>query len=215
MSRDWHAWHRDYDDPASSLSRRLEVVRTQLASVLGSAAPGPVRLLSLCAGDGRDTLPVIASSDAEVAGVLVELDPELAAAARTTAAELGLTGLEVRTMDAGDTACAAGAVPADVVMACGIFGNITDADVERTISMLPSLLAPQGAVIWTRGCRVPHDPTEVTGDPSETVRRLLADTGFEEVAFVRPDDASFRVGVARWPGPAAAYEPGVRLFSFV
>jgi cyclopropane fatty-acyl-phospholipid synthase-like methyltransferase len=215
VTRDWHEWYRAYDDPASSLSRRLDVVRTQLDSLLASAAPGPVRLLSLCSGDGRDTLPVIAVCGVDVSAVLVELDPGLASAARSAVAKHGLTSIEIRTMDAGDTACAAGGIPADVVMACGIFGNITDQDVAHTISTLPSLLAEGGHVIWTRGRRVPQDPTEVTGDPSETVRALFVDTGFEEVVFVRPDDASFRVGVARWPHPGSPYEAGVRMFDFV
>ena len=214
MSRDWRAWYQDYDDPASSLSRRLEVVRTQLAALLAEAS-GPVRLLSLCAGDGRDTLPVVATSPVPVSSVLVELDPVLADGARASAAALGLGHVEVRTDDAGTTSCCAGAVPADVLMACGIFGNVTDADVERTVATLPSLLAPGGHVIWTRGCRVPHDPTELDGDPSETVRQLFADVGFAEVAFVRPDDASYRVGVHRWPGPDVPYRSGVPMFSFV
>jgi hypothetical protein len=214
VSGDWHEWYRQYDDPTSSLAQRLAVVRAQLSSLLAAAA-GPVRLLGLCSGDGRDTLPVIAASGVEVSAVLVELEPSLADAARTSAGALGLPGIEVRTSDAGDTASARGAVPADVVMACGIFGNITDGDVARTVSTLPALLAPGGQVVWTRGCRVPHDPTEVAGDPSETVRELFVDAGFDEVAFVRPDDASFRVGVARWPHPGALYEPGMRMFSFV
>jgi hypothetical protein len=215
VSRDWQSWHLEYDDPTSSLSRRLEVVRAQLASLLAASAPGPVRLLSLCSGDGRDTLPVIAASGVDVSAVLVELDPDLASAARSSVVELGLLGIEVRTMDAGDTDCAAGGVPADVLMTCGIFGNVTDSDVARTVATLPSLLAPGAHVIWTRGQRVPQDPTEVTADPSETVRGLFAGAGFEEVAFIRPDDASFRVGVARWPHPGAPYDPGVRMFSFV
>ncbi len=214
MSRDWRTWHGDYDDPTSSLSRRLEVVRGQLRLVLAGASGG-IRLLSLCAGDGRDTLPVLAASPVHVSAVLVELDPVLAEAARTSAVSLGLHGVHVRTADAGSTSCAEGVVPADVVMACGIFGNVTDEDVARTISTLPSLLAEGGHVLWTRGRRVPHDPTEVTGDPSETVRGVFVDTGFEEVAFVRPDDASFRVGVARWPHTAAPYQPDVRMFDFV
>jgi hypothetical protein len=215
VTRDWHEWYRDYDDPTSSLSRRLAVVRTQLASLLATAAKGPVRLLGLCSGDGRDTVPVIAASGVEVSALLIELDPELASAARSSVVELGLPSIEVRTADAGETSCASGGVPADVVMACGIFGNITDADVARTVATLPSLLALGGQVIWTRGCRVPDDPTEDAGDPSETVRKMFVDAGFEEVAFVRPVDASFRVGVARWPHPGAPYEPGVRMFSFV
>jgi cyclopropane fatty-acyl-phospholipid synthase-like methyltransferase len=214
VTRDWHEWYRDYDDPTSSLSQRLAVVRSHLASLLAAAAPGPVRLLSLCAGDGRDALPVIAESGVEVAAVLVELDPDLSAAARASAAELGLTGVEVRTADAGDTSCAAGAVPADVVMACGVFGNLTEDDVRRTVATLPSLLAPGGAVIWTRGCRVPEDPSELDGDPAENVRSLFAAAGFDEWAFVRPEERSFRVGVHRWPGPSAPYTPDVRIFEF-
>ena len=215
MSRDWHAWYRDYDDPDSSLSQRLAVVRSQLAGLLAAAAPGPLQLLGLCSGDGRDTLPVIAESAVDVSAVLVELDPALAEAARRSAAALELTGVEVRTADAGDTSCADGAAPADVVMACGIFGNVSDDDIARTVATLPSLLAPGGAVVWTRGHRAPEDPSEAVGDPSEMVRRLFSDVGFEEIAFVRPEERSFRVGVHRWPAPSVPFRSGVRMFSFV
>jgi hypothetical protein len=214
VTRDWHAWHREYDDPASDLSRRLDVVRARLGALL-AAAPGPVRLVGMCAGDGRDTLPVLASAGVDVDAVLVELDPDLAGTARATVRDLGLDGVEVRTADAGTTSSYDGAGPADVLMACGVFGNVSDDDVATTVAQLPSLLAGGGHVIWTRGCRVPQDPTRVDGDPSELVRRLFADAGFEEVDFVRPEDAGFRVGVHRWPGGGAPYRPGVRLFTFV
>lgn len=60
VPRDRQAWHEGDEDPASSLPRHLETVRRLLARVLreqGDGPDGPVRLLSLCAGDGRDTLP--------------------------------------------------------------------------------------------------------------------------------------------------------------
>ena len=82
MPLDWHAWYGEYDDPDSSLSRRLAVVRRELGAVLAARRPGPVTLLSLCAGDGRDTLPVLAAADTQVSAVLVELDPDLAGTAR-------------------------------------------------------------------------------------------------------------------------------------
>jgi hypothetical protein len=100
-------------------------------------------------------------------------------------------------------------------MACGVFGNITDEDMARTVTTLPSLLAPGGAVVWTRGCRVPEDPSEWEGDPAEQVRSRFAAGGFEEVDFVHPEERSFRVGVHRWPGPATPYRPGLRMFEFV
>jgi len=214
VSRDWHAWHEEYADPGSELSRRLEVVRARLRAVLADAT-GPVRLVSMCSGDGRDTLPVLAETGAHVDAVLVELDPALAEAARATARDLGLHRVEVRTADAGTTSSYDGAVPADVLLACGVFGNVVDDDIATTVAALPSLLAPGGHVIWTRGSRVPQDPTTFAGDPSELTRTLFGDAGFEEVAFVRPDDAGFRVGVHRWPREGTPYRPGVRLFRFV
>jgi hypothetical protein len=214
VSRDWHSWHEQYADPASSLSRRLEVVRSELRSLL-AAADGPVRLVSMCSGDGRDTLPVLAHTGADVDALLVELDPDLAASARATARDLGLDRVEVRTADAGTTDAYVDAGPADILMVCGVFGNVTDDDVAVTVARLPSLVARGGHVIWTRGCRVPEDPTGFEGDPSEYVRGLLHIVGFDEVAFVRPDDAGFRVGVHRWPGPSADLQPGVRMFGFV
>ena len=81
MSRDWHAWHEQYDDPASSLSRRLTVVREQLRLVLSATEPQPdraVRLVSLCSGDGRDTLPVLAESPVPVAAMLIPHVPDCA-----------------------------------------------------------------------------------------------------------------------------------------
>ncbi len=219
MARDWHEWYGNYDDPTSSLSRRLGVVRDQLGLTLDAMTRSDsvdLKLISMCAGDGRDTLPVLASGHQTVRAVLVELDVQLSANARRAAAELGLDRVEVRTTDAGLTDAYAGAGPADVLLACGVFGNITDADVARTITAMPMLLAPGGRVIWTRGRRAhDHDPSEVDGDPSEHVRVVFDAAGFEEVAFVRPDDAGFRVGVHRFTGPAEPFGAGRRMFTFV
>ena len=215
MSRDWHAWYTAYDDPTSSLARRLAEVRRQLVALLAGSGNRPVRLLSMCAGDGRDTLPVLAAHAPHAEALLVELDPQLAARARDTAGRLGLAGVQVRTGDAGLVSSYVGAGPADVLLACGVFGNIPDGDLLRTVDALPGLLAPGGTVVWTRGAKVPQDPSELAGDPSEHVRDVFAGAGFAEVAFVRPDDASYRVGVHRLavpPAPAPAVE---RLFAFV
>jgi hypothetical protein len=52
--RDWVEWHRDYDDPGSLLSRRGELVQRHLRAELDRAPAGGIRLISLCAGQGRD-----------------------------------------------------------------------------------------------------------------------------------------------------------------
>ena len=217
MTRDWQEWHEEYDDPASSLSRRLIEVRRALAADLDArAAAGQrsVRLLSLCAGDGRDAIPVLAARpDIDVDACLVELDPHLADAARAAAVEAGLA-VDVRTADAGSSAAFCDRMTSDVLMLCGIFGNISDADVERCVEASRAMVGPGGTVIWTRGNRVPDDPGRRRDDAAAWVRGLFTAAGFEEVAFVAPEDASYRVGVCRQAdpasGPAAAWS-----FSFV
>jgi predicted O-methyltransferase YrrM len=211
-SFDWHAWYQDYADPTSSLSRRLVEVRSQLAAVLAERE-GTVRVLSLCSGDGRDTIPVLEAADRDVTACLVELDPELAETARRAAAEASLD-LEVRTGDAGQVATFVDRLPVDVLMLCGVFGNVADVDVARTVAAARTMVAAGGVVIWTRGNVVPDDPTEHTGDPAEWVRGRFEAAGFVEVAFVKPDDASYRVGVARQPQVVDQQLPE-RLFSFV
>ena len=205
MARDWHAWYAEYDDPESSLSRRLAVVRNELAGVL-AARTEPVTLLSLCAGDGRDTLPVLAAAGTQVSAVLVELDPDLAETARREAAALGLD-VDVRTDDAGLVAAWVDVVPVDVLMMCGVLGNVSDDDARRIVTGAALMLQRGGTMIWTRSDRGSEDP-------SEWVRSLLLEAGWEERSFVRPDDASYRVGVHTWNGIASGVLADT-LFSFV
>ncbi len=137
------------------------------------------------AGDGRDTLPVLAASDRRVDACLVELDPALVDRARRTALAARLD-LDVRNGDAGARATFADRLPVDVLMLCGVFGNVTDDDVKHTVRAARSMLAPGGAVIWTRGSRVQDDATLQADDPALWVRGLFWAAGFEEVAFVQP-----------------------------
>jgi hypothetical protein len=216
--RDWHAWHQEYDDPASSLSRRLEVVRHEVGRALSwletEGVPHP-HVLSMCAGDGRDLLPVLAGGHPTATATLVELDPELADRARDEAQALGLDGIDVRTADAGVTGSYRDAVPAHLLMACGVFGNVRDGDVRRTVEALPRLLAPNALVVWTRGNKVASDGPAADDDPSEQVRATFLDAGFAEVAFVRPEDATYRVGVVRFTGTPQEYDDSRRMFAFV
>lgn len=215
MSRDWTSWHDGYDDPSSSLSRRLQIVQAHLTDALIVTPPGPVSLVSLCAGQGHDVLGVLpghARRD-DVSAVLVELDPRNARLAAARAARQGLAGVEVRQADAGVTASYADALPADVLLLCGIFGNISDDDIGRTVAAAPALCAPGGTVIWTRHRRPP--------DLTVLVREWFAAAGFAEVAFEAPETGSTLIGVGvhrRTAGPAgpfpAAALPADPLFTF-
>lgn len=211
-TRDWLDWHREYDDPSSSLSRRRLVIQRYLRQIFAELAPAsdapPVRLLSLCAGDGGDVLELLAGVP-RVRALLVELDPELADRARRRVAELGLDRVRVHTGDAGRPAGYAELLPAHIVLACGVFGNVGDDDVRRTVGALPAMLAPGGWVIWTRGRGA--DGT----DASQPIRRLFASHGFTEVAFTAPADAKFRVGLHRLGRtPLTAAELPAELFRF-
>ena len=186
-SMDWVDWHAAYDDPGSGISRRLPVVRRRIGERLDEAT-GPTRILSLSAGSGRDLLPELAARPALVTtAVLIELDPRLAEDARRRAA--GLRGVSVRQADAGDPAAFADVLPVDLLLLCGIFGNISEADIRATVDAVPSMLAPAGTVIWTRGRYEGNDLRPV-------IRRWFTDAGLLELAFDGEPDR-FGVGVAR------------------
>src|SRR6202789_952987 len=141
---DWVEWHRDYDDPGSLLSRRGQLVQGHLRAELERAPVGDVRLISLCAGQGRDVLGVLTGHPRrdDVHARLVELDERNVAVARQAARAAGLDGVEIVQADAGITDVCVGAVPARIVVVCGIFGNITASDIQATVAALPSLCEP-------------------------------------------------------------------------
>ena len=210
--RDYERWHAAYDDPGSELSWRLARVRHHLGRAF-DALPGERSVLSACAGDGRDVIGTLAvRADAERFRVtLVELLPVLAERARTAAAGAGLQRVEVREGDAGTTATYAGAVPADVLLLVGVFGNITEADLRITVAAAPQLCAPGAWLIWSRG----RDLARGGADNAEVSSWFVA-AGFTEVAYEEHPDpgASAALGVLRYDGPPQALEPGRHLFTF-
>jgi SAM-dependent methyltransferase len=207
--RDYDAWHDAYDRPGSSLHLRLLVVQDLVAEALDAAPPGPVRVVSMCAGQGRDLVTAAARHrrGADVTGRLVELLPENVADARRRIAAAGLDGLEVLEADAGVSDAYAGAAPADLVLACGIFGNVPDGDIEATVAFLPRLCAPSARVIWTRG---PQDPMIL-----DRIDGWFAAAGFAPGPQVVDKARSFGVGSARLVADPLPFEPGRLLFRFV
>ena len=92
---------------------------------------------SVCAGDGRDVLGALALrpdvADADV--TMLEIDPVLAARAWQQAADLHpAPGSTCGWRTPEIPLPTLGAVPADIVLLVGIFGNISDADLARTIA---------------------------------------------------------------------------------
>jgi hypothetical protein len=207
--RDWLAWHAAYDDPSSSLAARLERVRGHLSEAIERVPAGPVRLISLCAGEGRDVIGVLPGHPRrdDVRAVLVESDPRIADVARRAASQAGLGQVDVREADAGTPAGFADALPADVLLLCGIFGNVSDDDVRRTVGASAAMCRVGATVVWTRHRRPP--------DLTPRIRAWFAESGFEEVAFDALGTSTLTgVGVGRLRRAATAGLPDGRLFTF-
>ena len=208
--RDYRAWHSDYDDPQSSLAQRLAVVQQRLAERLSAAPPGPLRLISLCAGQGRDVIPVLRDHPRkdDVQATLLELDSENVDHARQAADEAGLGRLNVIETDASISDVYAPYVPADIVLACGIFGNISLADIEGTVRHLSMLCAPRAAVVWTRHW---NEPAVNAG-----IQQWFRESGFRNLSFDALDNASKSgIGVAQLIEAPVPYQSGYRFFTFV
>jgi hypothetical protein len=203
---DWVVWHDGYDDPASAISLRLAEVQEQVTAFLDSAPPGPVRVVSLCSGLGLDlAVPVRDHARrADVTGVLVELEPSLVARSRELLADL--PGLQVVEADAGTTGSASSGAPADLLLLCGIFGNVSEADIRRTAENASRLCAPGATAVWTRHRRAP--------DHTPTIRQWWTDAGWRELAFHSPGPETASVAVFRLEVAPLPFRD-VRLFTFV
>jgi hypothetical protein len=91
------------------------------------------------------------------------------------------------------------------VLACGLFGNITD-DIRRTVGFCPQLTKTGGTVIWTRHRDVP--------DPVPLICEWFAELGFRQEWLSEPE-AGYGVGVHRFTGTPEPLAPGERMFTFV
>lgn len=204
---DWYAWHEDYDEIESPLTRRLDVVQDLLATAIDDlvegGAPGvPLQAVSIAAGQGRELLPVLITHPAgsRVRAVLVERDARNAEFAEGAIATTSLQGVVVRVADAGDVTAYADALPADLVLVCGLLEEVVGADeVAGVIAGLSRLCAQGARLVWTA------DPVR-----GEEVASLLAAAGFVDVRTI--GDEAFVAGAARWPHAAGVVTEGARLF---
>jgi hypothetical protein len=183
------------------------LVQAHVRAALDRAAAGPIRAISVCAGQGHDLIGVLGGHprSADVTARLVELDEHNVVIARRAAHAAGLAGVEVVAADASVTDVYAGAVPANLVLLCGVLGNISAADIANTIGHLPRLCALEATVIWTRHR---HPP-----DLTPHIRQIFKRAGFDELAF--EDSPPFGVGVNRLLVAPQPFQGGIRLFEFV
>jgi hypothetical protein len=208
MGTDWVAWHATAYGPEGPLRRRLEVVRRSVFDAATRSAPGPIRIISICAGDGREVIGGLTghrrAGDACV--LLVENDARLVASARQSATTAGLCRVEVLEADAGVTTAYQEWVPADIVVCSGLFCHIPDDDVRRTIETLPLLCARNAFVIWTRDRSTP--------DLTPSIRTWFRAAGFQDVSYSHFVEGNAGVGLARLSAPPRPFVSDLRMFQF-
>ncbi len=205
----WATWHDAYDDPESDLSQRLLAVQRRLSDAIDEAPPGVVRIISACAGQGHDVIGVLGTHPraADVQALLVESDPHNVGVARAHIAAERITGVEILQGDAGVSDPYRDAVPANVLILCGIFGHVSDDDLRRTVRNASRLCAPRATVLWTRRRRDP--------DRTPEIREWFAEEGFAEFAFDSPGLDRFALGALRLAVPPLPYVSDLRLFTFI
>lgn len=206
--KDWVAWHRQYDtDPGRA--RRLREVQRLLTVALERSPTGPIRVVAACAGSGRDVLGALATHPRakDVQARLIEIDPRLLAEGRAEAERLGLRQVRFWEGDAAEATSYEGFVPAEVVMFCGVFGNLTDEDVRRVVLTMPELCAPHAFAVWTRHRQAP--------DLTVSIRGWFREAGFHEVEFVPLPDSPGSVGLEQLLAAPRPVAWTGKLFSFL
>lgn len=88
----------------------------------------------------------------------------------------------------------------ELLLCCGVLGNISEEDIHRTIESWSMFCAPNAIVIWTRG----HSEPDLRNPMQQWVR----EAGFEELSFDGMDD-EFGVGVAKMICDPKPYQSGI------
>jgi hypothetical protein len=206
---DWSSWHSEYENPDSELNARKRAVQKQVTSIARQSPPGPITVLSICGGQGRELIGALEHHDrqSDVRGRIVELDEENSAYARKWAQRAGLDKLEVVTGDASASSSYAGLPPVDLVVISGVFGHIDRADRQRLIAFLPQVCSTGARVVWTY----------FNWDQARTdeVRTDFKDRNFVEESFeVLEGKFAFTITRNRLSASPLPFDPDTKLFTF-
>jgi hypothetical protein len=205
----WSGWpQRAYLRP--HYLERLQVVQQHLAECLDQAPPGPLRIVSLCAGDGRDVIGVLQAHGrrSEVEAYLVELNGQSVADGARQAAAAGLEKVVhfIHT-DATDYSNYKNLVPCDIVLVCGVWGHVPVNDRTKLIRALASFCKPGATVIWTRS--ISKGTLRV-----QEVQSQFDGSSWSPVRLSTTSDEKWAVGTYRFRGPSLELPSGGRIFNF-
>jgi hypothetical protein len=208
--KNWYDWHRPYEDATSDLSHRLEVVQRDIEDWLDSRPEGDLTIVSLCAGQGRDVLGILRSRPRDAGRLrawLVETDERNVRDARATLKELPPARVEIWQRDAGADQTYRDLPKADLLLLVGIFGNVSDEDVHRTIQAAPLYCNPGARVVWSRGRGEP--------DLTPSIRQWFSESGFIELRFDIWEGSNASVGYHVLTNPVPTVDPAWPIFTFL
>ncbi|RBP48046.1 amino acid adenylation domain-containing protein [Roseimicrobium gellanilyticum] len=209
---DWTNWHQLYD-AGMGISARLRLVEEQLRAAVEACQPGPVRILSICAGDGRDIFGAFAGHprSQDVHAVLIDTDAAGLQRAETWAVEAGMGGrIQTLCADATSGANYRGVTHADIVLVSGVLAHVSEASIPGLIQSLPMLLQTGGWLIWNRHLVLNRGSEHVS-----LLRDLLRSTGFKEEVYELTSPKGFAVSSARYHGAMLPLDEQRVLFDFV
>jgi hypothetical protein len=186
------------------------VVQAHLTECLEMAPRGPLRIVSMCAGDGRDVIGVLRSHPrrTEVTAWLVELDRESVAAGLRLASGAGL-GKSVNFLHQDATAYETylEIAPSDILLVCGVWGHVPVHERSPLVRAVTCFCSPGGTVIWTCG-------TKKGGTRLQEIQSLFTGSSWEIVRLSSTPDKRWAVATHRYNGPPNALPRGGPIFNF-
>jgi hypothetical protein len=152
----WNNWPaRAYE--RDSYRHRLAAVEQHVCDALDCAPAGEIRVVSICAGDGRDLIDVVATHPrrGDVSAWLVEADRNSVEAGIASAKAIGLQDsfCFLRT-DATKYETYQNIPRADILLLCGVWGHVPAEERDAVARACGALSRQGGSVIWTRGVRL-------------------------------------------------------------
>ena len=206
----WNEWHKHYDSQPN-LQERLRNVRREIIAALDECPPGPIQIISVCAGDGRDLLGALENHPRrnDVTALLLDNNAQSVELGKSAAEIIGL-GRQLQFVEADATLAKnyASHVPADLILLCGFLGHMLHKEVPGLIESLPMFCKTGGQAIWSRRT-ILYDGREQIF----LIREFFRKANFVEVHFEAASANGHAVGRARFAGQPKPLDSSRVLFT--
>jgi hypothetical protein len=205
----WDDWS-EHAYRSRTYSLRLAEVQGHLGECFAAYSTRPIRLLSVCAGDGRDVMGAMISHNVQgqVVAWLVEQNLRSVNRGTTQSRRLGLQDT-VKFLHADATLYDTyrNIAPSDIVLLSGVWGHVPASDRPRLVQALASFCKPGGMVIWTRA--LANGVSRM-----DEIQIEFASPLWELVCASITSDKCWGVVSQRYCGPQIRPASGGRIFQF-